>query len=97
MSLCPSLAELRSAFPSLYSGTYYTDIKPDNFLFKSDGLELWIIDFQHISVLPEVFQSYAYFNIGLPFAAEVGKRLKHQPSSKANAMVPISNVIQASG
>jgi hypothetical protein len=73
----------------------HSDVTPGNFLLNAQGV--WIVDFQHIAVLPEVFQTYGFFNSGLPFAAQVGIALKYQPSDKANKMVPISSVVQASG
>ncbi|KAJ3506545.1 hypothetical protein NLJ89_g6808 [Agrocybe chaxingu] len=74
---------------------YHSDIKKENFLLNSKGV--WIIDFQHIGVLPQVFQTYAFFNTGEPFAAKVGRKLGYQPSRTANAMVPISGVLQQCG
>jgi hypothetical protein len=56
-----------------------------------------MIDFQHIGVLPQVFQTYAFFNVGESFAARVGRKLGCQPSSAANAMVLISTVLQQLG
>ena len=73
----------------------HSDITLDNFLVNSEGV--WIVDFQHISVLPKVFQIYAYFNSGMAFATQVGKWLDQEPSSEANAMVPITSVVQESG
>ncbi|CAA7261046.1 unnamed protein product [Cyclocybe aegerita] len=74
---------------------YHCDIKKENFLLNSKGV--WIIDFQHIGVLPQVFQTYAFFNIGEPFAAKVGRKLGYRPSRTANAMVPISGVLRQCG
>ncbi|KIY63819.1 hypothetical protein CYLTODRAFT_438417 [Cylindrobasidium torrendii FP15055 ss-10] len=70
------------------------DITLENFLVDADGV-VWIVDFQHISVLPEVFQSYACFNNGGSFAAQVGKRLNQKPASEADSLVVISGVVQA--
>ncbi|KAF9075062.1 hypothetical protein BDP27DRAFT_1443534 [Rhodocollybia butyracea] len=71
---------------------YHCDIKKENFLFGSG--KVWIIDFQHIGVFPQVFQTYAFFNIGWAFAASVGRKLGYHPSSSANVMVQISSVLQ---
>ncbi|KAF9067662.1 hypothetical protein BDP27DRAFT_901226, partial [Rhodocollybia butyracea] len=74
---------------------YHSDIRKENFLLDSD--KVWIIDFQHIGVFPEVFQTFSFFNIDMAFAASVGRKLGYQPSSTANAMVRISNVLQQCG
>jgi hypothetical protein len=43
---------------------YHSDISKDNFLFDVTTGRIWIVDFQHIGVLPKPFQQYAFFNIG---------------------------------
>ncbi|KZP19526.1 hypothetical protein FIBSPDRAFT_862667 [Athelia psychrophila] len=74
---------------------YHSDIKKENFLLESN--KVCIIDFQHVGVFPQVFQTYAFFNIGTAFAASVGRKLGYQPSSAADTMVKISNVLQQLG
>ena len=74
---------------------YHSDIKKENFLLDSN--KVCIIDFQHVGVLPQVFQTYAFFNIDQAFAARVGRKLGHQPLSTADAMVKISSVLQQCG
>lgn len=72
---------------------YHSDIKKENFLLDSNK-KVWIIDFQHVGVFPQEFQTYAFFNIGKGFAACVGRKLGYQPSNTAKAMVPISSLLQ---
>lgn len=74
---------------------YHSDIKKENFLLDSN--RVCIIDFQHIGVLPQAFQTYASFNVNRPFAASVGRKLGYQPSRTADVMVRISIVLQQSG
>lgn len=75
---------------------YHSDIRKDNFLLDANGT-VYIIDFQHIGVLPEVFQTYAFFNIDWAFAEKVGRELGLQPSSSANEIVPISSLLRQMG
>ena len=75
---------------------YHSDIKKENFLLDSNK-KVWIIDFQHVGVLPQEFQTYAFFNINKVFAACVGRKLGYQPSNTAEAMVPISSLLQQHG
>lgn len=74
---------------------YHADITKDNFLLNSG--RICIVDFQHIGVLPEIFQIYAFFNNDSTFAQNVGKRLGFWPSTDADSMVAISAVLQQSG
>ena len=74
---------------------YHSDIKKENFLLGSN--KVCIVDFQHIGVLPQAFQTYAFFNIGDAFAASVGRKLGFQPSRTVNAMVAMSNLLQQCG
>lgn len=74
---------------------YHSDIQKRNFLLEFG--RVCIIDFQHIGVLPQVFQTYAFFNIEEPFAHSVGRALGYQPSRAADSLVPISNVLQMCG
>lgn len=36
---------------------YHSDIRPDNFLVDEGGI--WMVDFEHVGVLPSSFASYA--------------------------------------
>ncbi|KAH8831044.1 hypothetical protein DL96DRAFT_1695021 [Flagelloscypha sp. PMI_526] len=75
---------------------YHSDIKKENFLLDSG--RVCIVNFQHVGVFPEVFQTFAFFNFGNSFAASVGKSLGYQPSIIADKMVRVSNVLhQCSG
>ncbi|KDQ11387.1 hypothetical protein BOTBODRAFT_459648 [Botryobasidium botryosum FD-172 SS1] len=74
---------------------YHSDIRKENFLLDSN--KVCIIDFQHIGVFPQDFQTYAFFNINKAFAASVGKKLGYQPSSNAETMVKITGVLQQCG
>ena len=74
----------------------HSDIWPENFLLDQDK-RVWLIDFQHIGVLPAVFQTYAFFNIGQKFASDVGKRLGYQPSDTANTIARASGTLQMCG
>lgn len=56
-----------------------------------------MIDFQHVGVLPKVFQTYAFFNIDNAFAAAVGRELGYEPSNIANEMVKASSTLQQCG
>ena len=74
---------------------YHADIKKDNFLLDSN--KVYIIDFQHVGVLPQAFQTYAFFNIDMAFAASVGRKLGYQPSRTVDVMVKISSVLWQCG
>jgi predicted unusual protein kinase regulating ubiquinone biosynthesis (AarF/ABC1/UbiB family) len=75
---------------------YHSDLRMDNFLLDSDR-KVYIIDFQHIGVLPKVFQTFAFFNLDMKFAAAIGRKLGYQPTLTANAMVRVSNLLQMCG
>ena len=75
---------------------YHSDIKKENFLLGPNK-QVSIIDFQHVGVLPQEFQTYAFFNINNDFAARVGRKLGYQPSNTAEALVPISSLLQQRG
>ncbi|KAM6491146.1 hypothetical protein JOM56_013385 [Amanita muscaria] len=76
---------------------YHSDISKDNFLFDVTTGHIWIVDFQHIGVLPKPFQKYAFFNIGSSFAAAIGRYLGHQLSDIAKAMTKASSLLQQTG
>ncbi|KAH6915614.1 hypothetical protein BKA70DRAFT_1178802 [Coprinopsis sp. MPI-PUGE-AT-0042] len=71
---------------------YHSDIKKENFLLDSTN-KVCIIDFQHIGIFPKVFQTYSFFNIGVKFAASVGRELGFKPSSDANRMKAIAVIL----
>ena len=73
----------------------HSDVKEDNFLFGPKGV--CIVDFEHISILPPAFQTYAFFNIGESFARDVGKALKYQRLGPANKLVPVASILQQCG
>ena len=74
----------------------YVDEAQDNFLIDSEG-RVCIIDFQHVGVLSEAFQQYAFFNIDKAFAAKVGRKLGYQPSEAVNEMVKVSSLLHQRG
>lgn len=74
---------------------YHSDIKKENFLLDSN--KVYIIDFQHVGVLSQAFQTYAFFSVNKAFAASVGRKLGYQPSRTVDAMVKISSVLQQCG
>ncbi|GJJ09726.1 hypothetical protein Clacol_003950 [Clathrus columnatus] len=73
---------------------YHSDIRKDNFLHDIKTGKTWIIVFQHIGVLPEPFQTYAFFNTGNRFAAAVGRHLGYQPSRIAGLLTRAANLLQ---
>jgi len=90
----PVMKELLTSF-EMSRCIYHSDIKKENFLF--DSKKVCIVDFQHVGVLPEPFQTYTFFNINKAFAASVGRKLGYQPSTTVDAMVKISGVLQQCG
>jgi len=88
------MAQLETSFTA--RSICHSDINAENFLLDSDK-KVWLIDFQHVSVLPPVFLTYAFFNTGEKFASDIGKRLEHHPSDAANAMVSASSMLQQTG
>jgi len=75
----------------------HSDICKDNFLLDVATGRIWIVDFQHIAVLPKPFQQYGFFNIGSSFARDVGKSLGYQPPDIVDAMTKASGVLQQIG
>ncbi|KAG5647071.1 hypothetical protein DXG03_001441 [Asterophora parasitica] len=61
------------SFESTPRVIYHSDIKKDNFLVDADH-RVWMIDFQHVGVLPLPFQQFAFYNTNA-FAAAVGRAL----------------------
>ena|SRR5258708_216372 len=88
------MAQLETSFVT--RSIYHCDINNENFLLDSNK-GVWLIDFQHVGLLPPVFQTYAFFNTDEKFASDVGKRLGYQPSDAANAMVKASSTLQQCG
>ena len=88
------MAKLEASF--MERSIYHSDINDENFLLDSDN-KVWLVDFQHVGVLPPVFLTYAFFNTNEKFASDVGKRLGHQASDAANAMVAASSILQQCG
>lgn len=76
---------------------YHSDIRKDNFLHDIKTKKTWIVDFQHIGVLPVPFQVYAFFNTDNPFAAAVGDYLGRRPSDTADEMTRASGLLQQVG
>ncbi|KAJ3530289.1 hypothetical protein NMY22_g8637 [Coprinellus aureogranulatus] len=71
---------------------YHADIKKDNFLLDSSG-KVYIIDFQHIGVFPEVFQNYAFFASREPLGREFARKLGYEPSKDLNLMGKFASTI----
>ena len=94
----PSPPDLETLLTSWTAGRciYHCDIDQDNFLIDSEG-RVCIIDFQHVGVLSEAFQQYAFFNIDKAFAAKVGRKLGYQPYEAVNEMVKVSSLLHQRG
>jgi hypothetical protein len=67
----------------------------DNFLVD-DQDRVWMIDFQHVGVLPLPFRQYALYNIGNPFAIAVGRLLNIEPYDDDRKMVRAAAIIKMS-
>ena len=66
---------------------YHFDISKGNFFIDTAAKRLWMIDFQHVGVLPKVFQTFTFFNIDNAFAATIGRKLGYKPSDIANKLL----------
>lgn len=75
---------------------YHSDIKKDNFLVDANRC-VWMIDFQHIGVLPLPFSQYAFYYTDNAFAAAVGKALNIEKDKHAAAMARASIILKQSG
>jgi hypothetical protein len=75
---------------------YHCGISKDNFLIDTATKRLWMIGFQHVGVLPKLFQTYAFFRTGA-FAAAVGRKLGYKPSKISNKMVNASVTLKQTG
>ncbi|TDL20691.1 hypothetical protein BD410DRAFT_363626 [Rickenella mellea] len=53
----------------------HSDIKRRNFMIRPDTLEVWLIDAQHISILPSPFASYALHGPRDKFIRSVAEKL----------------------
>ncbi|GJJ09764.1 hypothetical protein Clacol_003988 [Clathrus columnatus] len=95
-SRCPGKPKRTVSFSDELA-IYHSDICKDNFLHDIKTGETWIVDFQDIGVLPEPFQTYAFFNTGNRFAAAVGRHLGYQPSDNANLLTYASELLQIMG
>ena len=73
---------------------YRSDIRKDNFLHDISTGDIWIIDFQHIGVLPDPFQTFAFFNIGSSLATAVSRHLGYKSSDIADKMTRASGVLR---
>ena len=76
---------------------YHSDIREDNFLIDVATDRVWIVDFQHIGVLPKAFQEFAFFNIGSSLGKNVGELLGLQQPDISVEMVRASNLLQMTG
>ncbi|KAI5990994.1 hypothetical protein EDD15DRAFT_2450650 [Pisolithus albus] len=74
-----------------------SDIRKDNFLHDTKTKKTWIVDFQHIGLLPEPFQVYAFFTTGNRFAAAVGACLGLRRANIANEMTWASGLLRQIG
>ncbi|GJJ09759.1 hypothetical protein Clacol_003983 [Clathrus columnatus] len=95
-SRCPGKPKRTVSFSDKLA-IYHSDIRKDNFLHDIKTRKTCIIDFQHIGVLPEPFQTYAFFNTGSRFTAAVGRHLGYRPSRIANQLTRAANVLQMTG
>ncbi|GJJ09763.1 hypothetical protein Clacol_003987 [Clathrus columnatus] len=95
-SRCPGKPKRTVSFSDELA-IFHSDIRKDNFLHDIKTGETWIVDFQDIGVLPEPFQTYAFFNTGNRFAAAVGRHLGYQPSDIANLLTYASGLLQIMG
>jgi len=76
---------------------YHSDIREDNFLIDVATGRVWVVDFQHIGVLPKAFQQYAFFNIGHSLANDVGELLGHQEPDIVEAMSRAQGLLRQMG
>ncbi|KAJ6598512.1 hypothetical protein B0H10DRAFT_734251 [Mycena sp. CBHHK59/15] len=74
----------------------HSDISPDNFLIDPVTLEVWLVDAQHISILPEPFASFALYTTATPFIAEVAARMNLEPWPHLNDLARAAQLIQMS-
>jgi hypothetical protein len=72
---------------------YHSDIHEYNFLINVATGRIWIVDFQHIGVLPKAFQQYSFFNIDSPLARNVGNFLGQQQSDIVKTMAEASAML----
>jgi hypothetical protein len=95
LSRCPGKAAPISLSSEL--SICQSDIREDNFLFDVTTDRIWIVDFQHVCVLPKSFQQYAFFNTGNSLASEVGSYLVYKQPDIVEAMKSASNLLQQIG
>lgn len=83
---------------------YHSDVSLENFLVggkdsdsDSDPDEIWMIDFQHVGVLPESFASYGLYGYGDRFSKKVGEVLDFPRSKHLRVMGRASGLIVMSG
>lgn len=91
----PELPKLLTAIRENGRCIYHADIKKNNFLLLRESSKVCIIDFQDVGVLPQVFQTLAFFNSRDAFASRVGRKLGYEPfeRSMANALGRIMGLI----
>ncbi|KAF8958880.1 hypothetical protein BDZ97DRAFT_1433973 [Flammula alnicola] len=83
-------------FTSAPNVIYHSDVKMDNFLVDDDH-RIWLIDFQHIGVLPLPFCQYAFYSVGNAFAAAVGNLLNIELHDDVHMMGRAAAIIGQSG
>ncbi|KZT32141.1 hypothetical protein SISSUDRAFT_1133338 [Sistotremastrum suecicum HHB10207 ss-3] len=88
------LTRLKDSFAKL--SVCHSDITRENFLLDTNE-QVWMVDFQHVSMLPTIFLEYVFFNVGEKFASDVGAQLGYQASDISNAMVVPSSMLQQRG
>jgi len=95
LSRCPGKAAPISLSSEL--SICHSDIREDNFLFDVTTDHIWIVDFQHVCVLPKSFQQYAFFNTGSSLASKVGSYLGYKQPDIVEEMKSASNLLQQMG
>ncbi|KIM38414.1 hypothetical protein M413DRAFT_30238 [Hebeloma cylindrosporum] len=75
----------------------HSDIRCQNFFIHPDTLEVWLIDAEHINILPSPFASYALHAIPDSFIHVVAERINLERWPYLNVLIRAARLLQQSG
>jgi hypothetical protein len=73
-----------------------SNVTLNNFHWDPVTERVWMVDFQHVNVLPQSFTSF-YFHTADPFAKEVAERIDLPVSSQLSLLVQAAIIVMQSG
>jgi len=74
-----------------------SDITLDNFLWDLETQRVWIVDFQHVNILPKSFFSFYLHGDSYPFVKAVAAKIDFPVFSQLGLLAAAAGIVTQSG